>query len=192
MAVQHPDIRYINALIENNAALIDEIYQKFSGTIKRYILKNNGNADDAADIMQEGLMAVYRKAIVSDFILSCSFEAFLFSVCKKLWLMQLRKKAIHRVTNIGDMQYDLKEEDIQQASIAANSTGKYNLLETCFELLGPSCKEILSMAWKGKALEEVAAMLNITYAYIRKKKSECTGRLVEMIKSSPEYKNLIW
>ncbi|PZQ77262.1 MAG: sigma-70 family RNA polymerase sigma factor, partial [Flavobacterium johnsoniae] len=46
-------------------------------------------------------------------------------------------------------------------------------------------------AFFGKeTMEEVARQLNVTYGYVRKKKSLCTGQLTEMIQQSNRYKSL--
>ena len=192
MLVPHTDTKYINALLLNDALLINEIYKNFSGLVKNFVTKNGGSVDDAADIMQEGLMAIYHKARNTDFVLTCPFEAFLFMVCKNLWLMQLRKKSRQPVTNAGDRQYELRDDEIQQTHTAVYNNERYNLLEKSYSILGESCKELLKLAWSGKPLEEVARLMNNSYGYIRKKKSECAGKLAELIKQSPEYKTLAW
>ncbi len=192
MHVPHPDTRYVTALLHNDATGINEIYKGFSGVIKNYVIKNGGTIDDAADIMQEGLMVIYHKAMNPAFVLTCPFEAFLYAVCRNLWLTQLRKKSSQPVTNAGDMQYELREDEMQQAEIEDNNNERYKLLEENFAALGDSCRELLKLAWGGKQLEEVAIMMNNSYGYIRKKKSECTAKLIELIKRSPKYKNLAW
>src|SRR4051794_40647617 len=82
----HPDQKYIEALVNNNTVVLNELYKKFSGKIKFMVLKTNGTEADAADIFQYALMSIYRKAKTKGFRLSCPFEAFLYLVCKKRWI----------------------------------------------------------------------------------------------------------
>lgn len=155
-------------------------------------MQNGGSEADACDIMQEGLVAVYYKATDGNFVLTCPFEAFLLSICKRQWLMHLRSKGRQPVTNAGDMQYELREEEIQHIAEAVTNNERYKLLDEKFYLLGDACRQLLQLAWSGKPLDEVALLLNNSYGYIRKKKSECIGKLAALIKNSPHYKNLAW
>ena len=192
MANPHADTKYIEALVNNNTELISEIYTRFAIKIKLLVLQNGGSETDADDIMQDALVAVYHKAVTGNFVLTCPFEAFLYTVCKNLWLMQLRKKSRQPVTNSGEAQYDMGTDVFKEAEAVIKNNERRLLLEKKFEQLGEGCRKVLELAWSGKPLEEVAALLNNTYAYIRKKKSECMGKLSELIKQSPEYKTLLW
>ncbi|HRH61224.1 MAG TPA: RNA polymerase sigma factor [Chitinophagaceae bacterium] len=188
----HTDTKYIQALADNNTELLKEIYSRFARKIKLLVVQNSGTEADAEDIMQEALEAIYHKAASGNFVLTCPFEALLYAISKNLWLMQLRKKNRQPVTYTGDEQYQLSADTFKEAEAIIKNNERRQLLEKKFETLGEGCKKLLELAWSGKPLEEVAALLNNTYAYIRKKKSECMGKLAELIKQSPEYKILLW
>ncbi|HRI20382.1 MAG TPA: sigma-70 family RNA polymerase sigma factor [Panacibacter sp.] len=192
MVNPHLDTKYIEALVNNNTELLSEIYTRFAGKIKLLVVQNAGSETDADDIMQDALVAIYHKAVSGNFVLTCPFEAFLYTVCKNLWLMQLRKKSRQPVTNSGDMQYDTGTDVFKEAEAVIKNNERRLLLEKKFDELGEGCRKVLELAWSGKPLEEVAALLNNSYAYIRKKKSECMGKLSELVKQSPEYKAMLW
>ena len=59
-----------------------------------------------------------------------------------------------------------------------------------FQKLGQACKDLLTATFKIKSMEKVAESLGVTYAYARKKKSLCIGKLTKMVQESPRYKNL--
>ena len=88
----HPDQKFIIYLKENNTKGIDEIYALYSANVTRYIVKNSGNNDDAADIFQESLIDIYNLAHKPSFVLTCPFEAFLITVAKRKWLNVLKKR----------------------------------------------------------------------------------------------------
>src|SRR6476620_11803831 len=94
----HPDQKYIDALLTNDAALLEELYQKYAGKIKWMVLQNNGTEAEAADIFQDALLSIYHKAKTTTFILTCPFDAFLYLICRNKWLTELNKKNISRVT----------------------------------------------------------------------------------------------
>jgi len=41
-------------------------------------------------------------------------------------------------------------------------------------------------------LQEVAATLNFSYAYVRKKKTECMSKLISLVKEAPGFSALKW
>jgi len=47
----HADQKYITALLNNDAALLNEMYKKFSGKIKLMILQNNGTETTLDDLL---------------------------------------------------------------------------------------------------------------------------------------------
>ncbi|WP_339835179.1 hypothetical protein [uncultured Flavobacterium sp.] len=59
-----------------------------------------------------------------------------------------------------------------------------------FQKLGEKCQEVLKLSFVTKTMEEVASKMNVTYAYVRKKKSICTGQLTELIQQSNRYQSL--
>ena len=191
--MQHPDQKYINALLENDTVVLEELYHKFSEKIKWMIIRNNGAETDAADIFQDALLSIYNKAKAGDFTLTCPLEAFLYLICKNKWLNTLNKKKTQKVTitdtegfnYIGEDNFKLAEDCVLQQE-------RNNLLTEKLAEMGDSCKKILRLSWSGIAMDEVAKQLNVTYAYARKKKSECMARLITLVKQSPKFNSLKW
>ena len=58
--------------------------------------------------------------------------------------------------------------------------------------LGDSCRQLLQLSWSGKPMDEVAMMLEVSYGYVRKKKSECMAKLISLVKRSSQYNALKW
>jgi RNA polymerase sigma factor (sigma-70 family) len=188
----HTDHRYIVALLNNDTVLIEEIYIRYAGKIKWMILKNNGDENDAADIFQESLVAIYQKAKTQNFVLTCPFEAFLYLVCKKKWINELNKRKSHNVTFTDTAGYTAGEDSLRQASLVIQQDERKNLLEEKLAQLAEGCRKLLQLSWSGKAMDEVAAILNVSYGYVRKKKSECMAKLISMVKESPQFNSLKW
>jgi RNA polymerase sigma factor (sigma-70 family) len=187
----HPDQKYIEALITNDQALLEELYSKYAGKIKWMVMQNNGNEDDAADIMQESLIAIYHKAKQGEFKLTCPFEAFLYLICRKKWLNVLSKRKSHgKVTLSEDNRSIPGEDSFLLAEESLLHEQRYQLLMEKLGELGESCQELLRLSWSGKSMEEVAVILDFTYGYARKKKSECMAKLVGLVQKSAEYRTL--
>ena len=181
---------YIEALLNNDRQVLENLYLEAIPSITAYIVKNSGYESDARDIFQDAMLAVLQKAQMGQLQINSGFQPYFFAVCRNLWLMRLRKNAQKRVTSMGDEQHILLNDSFKEAEQTANHYARLRLLETKLKELGESCRKLLRLAWSGKPLEEVAKILNNSYAYIRKKKSECIGRLVELVKNDPIYAEL--
>jgi RNA polymerase sigma factor (sigma-70 family) len=184
----HPDQKYINALLNNDALVLNELYQKFAGKIKLMVLQNNGTEADAADIVQDALLMIYQKAKSKGFILTCPFDAFFYIICKNKWITELNKRNTHTIKWSQDEKYDaLGEDSFKLAEELRVEQERKDLLLLKFKELSDGNKKLLYLSWSGKSMEEVAQILNVSYGYARKKKSYCIMKLIELVKQSPEY-----
>lgn len=177
----HEDQRYVNALVNNDIALVNEIYSKCAGKVKSFVLFNNGSTDDAADVFQEALVDIYNQGKYKNLELTCPFEPFLLLVCKRKWLNELKKKSISPVTKGEDDLLHIGEDTFAQAEDLALQEQQTTLFLEALERLGDRCREIIKATMQGEAQEKVAEALGVTYGYLRKKKSECMASLVKLI-----------
>lgn len=185
----HSDQFYIAGLLENNSVVIQSIYKKFAPKVKNYIRTNSGDDDKAADVIQEVLVAIYQQAKTKGLQLTCPFDAYFFLLCKRRWLNELKKSSNKGVT-INDDSISIDESVQELAFQTETSDEKQSLFDEMFQKLGEKCQEVLKLSFVLKTMEEVAQRLNVTYGYVRKKKSLCTGQLTEMIQQSDRYKSL--
>jgi len=180
----HADQRYIEGLIKNDSTVIHEIYKNYSGKIIAFIKNNKGTADDARDVFQDALMAIYNAAVSRNFQLTCPFEAYLFMLCKSNWINRLKKNSRTSVTIDGDDGYKY-EMDEHQKNIdeILHEREKMKLYESKFAELGEVCRNLITLSWGDLSMEQVAEKLGLTYAFARKKKSECIAKLTQLIQS---------
>ncbi len=185
----HPDQLYIEGLLQNNSAIINSIYKKFVPKVKNYIRINSGDDDQAQDVIQEVLITIYNQAKTSGLQLTCPFDAYFFLLCKRRWLNELKKSSNKEVT-LQDENVSI-DESVQEMTFQTEVfDDKQSLFDEMFQKLGDKCQEVLKLSFVIKTMEEVAEKLNVTYGYVRKKKSLCTGQLTEMIQQSNRYKSL--
>jgi len=188
----HQDQQYIEALLNNNTLLLKQLYEKYSGKIRDMVLKNSGTVTDAADIFQDALLDIYQRAKNKGFVLTCPLDAYLYLVCKNRWINKLDKKANSKVTFTDSQGYNYSEDVFHNAAVLQNQHERNILLTEKFNEMGEGCKQLLELSWSGISLMEVAEKLQNSYNYIKKKKSECMGKLITLVKKSPEFANLQW
>lgn len=181
----HTDQQYVTGLLENDAAVIDTIYQKFAPGIKRWIVKNNGSVADAGDIFQEAMITIFRQAREKGLKLSCPFEAYLLIIVKRMWFNELKKRGRRGVTIDIDEVYDIGTDNRKELEDAMEEQEKENRVMAFFETFGDRCREIIRLCLKKESSQdEIADRLGISYAYLRKKKSECMAQLIKKVRAS--------
>jgi RNA polymerase sigma factor (sigma-70 family) len=185
----HPDQKYIEGLAVNNSAIIQEIYKKFVPKVVFYIKNNSGDQDQAQDIVQEIMILLFNQAKANTLQLTCPFDAYFFLLCKRKWLNELKKTSNKGVTITEDVG-SINESGLELVEQTEQFDEKQQLFDAMFLKLGDKCQELLKLSFSIKSMEEVAEKLNVTYGYVRKKKSLCIGQLTQWIQENNNFKSL--
>ncbi|QZT38601.1 sigma-70 family RNA polymerase sigma factor [Halosquirtibacter xylanolyticus] len=173
-----------------NHAVLHSLYRSYFKVISYYIQNNSGTEEDASDVFQESLIVIYRKIQDGDFELTCSFDTYLYAVCRNLWLKELKKRDRFSEELVGDSQFASFElEDDMEEVIQKNE--RYRLYQKHFDLMGEDCKKLMSLFLKKVPLKEIARLMNYSSEqYAKKRKFRCKEYLVKSIQNDDEFGNL--
>lgn len=185
----HIDQKYVQALLKNDNKLIAEIYSKFAPKVVGYIQKNSGDESTARDIIQEALITIYDQAKTKGLQLTCPFDAYFFLICKRKWLNFIKKNKPAGVT-INEEITSIGAQAQQQADETALYDDRASLFNAMLEKMGDACRKLLKLSFSITSMEEVARKMEVSYAYARKKKSLCVGKLTKMVQESAQYQTL--
>ena len=162
------------------------LYNSLLPSIERHVIKNSGNKEDAKDIFQESVVVAYRKAQDPSFVLTSSLETFIFSIAKRKWLYELKKRGRHN----AHMEISPGEggNNIEQMVINNERTSLYL---KHFRALPAGCKKILTLFFEGYKMSEIAEKLGFaSEGYARKRKHQCQETLIKFITKDKSYKEL--
>jgi RNA polymerase sigma factor (sigma-70 family) len=185
----HADQIFIDGLANNDTSIINSIYKKFVPKIISYIKNNSGNEDQAQDVVQEILILLFNQAKANKLKLTCPFDAYFFLLCKRRWFNELKKTSNNVVTIPNDFT-SINESELQIVEQTEMFNEKQQLFDEMFLKLGDKCQELLKLSFTLKTMEEVALKLDVSYGYVRKKKSLCIGQLTSLIQETNRYKKL--
>ncbi|MFB9078329.1 RNA polymerase sigma factor [Flavobacterium procerum] len=185
----HPDQKYIDGLAANDSVIIEMIYKKFAPKVCMFITNNSGDKDQAQDVIQEVLILLFNQAKANKLTLTCPFDAYFFLLCKRRWLNELKKSDNKGVT-IYEHVVSTNESAHDLIAQTEEFDEKQQLFDAMFQKLGEKCQEVLKLSFTLKTMEEVAAKLNVTYGYVRKKKSLCVGQLTQWIQEAKNFNSL--
>ena len=183
---KYTDQEIIQGLKSGDSYAVKYLAMDYLPVIRYYIIKNNGNEEDAKDVFQDALYIIIEKINSNSFVLQGTLPTYLFAICKNLWLMSLdRQKAAknYELRRLADhMESDFTED--------ADHVFYENIFRQCFDTLDQASQKILKMYWMEISPSEIAEKLGFSYGYVRKKKSECMKELKNRIMSHPDFKEL--
>ena len=170
-----------------NNDILNYIYKKFFPGIRNFIENNNGNKEDAEDLFQEAIIVIYRKNKKEPLVLSCNFKTYIYSVCRLLWLKQLKKRRNSSEIN-SSANLDNRLDEVLQGY---EQTEEYRLYQKHFQLLGANCQDVLQLFFEKIPLREIAEKMGYKdETYAKKKKYHCKEILIESIKNDNQFKEL--
>ena len=106
--------------------------------IENYILSNSGTKDDAQDIFQNALVALYSNTQKPSFELTSSISTYIFSISKNLWLKELRRKK-------NDSDEPLSENIIQEEGDFPQKEALISKVEKALNSLSENCKRLIEL-----------------------------------------------
>ena len=185
------DEQILKGILRHDNLVLSYIYKQYFYKVNAFIRKNSGSDDDVSDIFQEAIIVIYRKLKENDLLFeNRSFETYLFSVCRLLWLKSLRnirteKEKINESLPFTEEVYD---DDLNNV-IEKNE--RYLLYQKHFRNISTDCQKILQMFFDKVPIREITQVMGFkSEKYVKSRKFKCKELLIERIKQDTEYKKL--
>lgn len=180
-------IQILNGIKNSDKGILLYIYETLFPVIQTYILANSGNKENAEDIFQEALLIIFTKLKNEDVFLSSSFKTYFYSICKNLWLNNLRKTKRYVYNHDFDTEYN----NFDTILIPDFETEFSLIFFKHYRKLSKKSQQIIKFHFENVPAVKVAEKLgfkNKEYAISRKYK--CLKRLITNIKNDPELNNI--
>lgn len=179
MKVELNEQALLQGLAKNDSKAIETIYKQNYNMVQSLILNNNGSYDDARDIFQEAMIALYEKAKLESFVLTCKLNTYVYSICKRLWLKRLQQ--LGKYTNqIESLEETVSvEEDLE---IHKKRNAEFAIMERALNSMGEPCKSLLEGYYiKKQDMQTLAKEFGYTNAdNAKNQKYKCLMRLKKM------------
>jgi RNA polymerase sigma factor (sigma-70 family) len=184
---EYTDIEIIECLRNRQSYVVQYLSERYLPMIRLMVYQMGGSQEDAKDIFQDGLIIMLEKIDNEEFVLTCKFKTFLYSVCENLWKSILVKR--QSATNYFTRRIEVdSEKDFTELS---DNKLYENIFYEVFDTLDPVCRKILKLYWQDQSPKDIADSLGYTYGYVRKKKSEGQAELISKVKRHPDYKRIM-
>ncbi len=166
---------------------IRQWYDEVLPGINTIVVRDGGDSDEGTDLFQDALSILYQKASQGPFEINGSIEAYVFGICRKLWLMRIRRKGVERKYLKEHVASGItKESDDAHAELQ-----KELIYETHFQQLGKQCQDILRLFYEKISFREITARLGLkSEGYAKKLKFQCKKKLMDEVRKDPMYSEL--
>jgi len=169
----------LKGLANNDSRAIETIYKDNFNMVQAFVLNNNGSYDDARDVFQEAMIALYEKAQSESFVLTCQIKTYVYSICRRLWLKKLQQlgRFSNQVDNLDETVP--VEEDLE---IHEKRNAEFAIMDRAMKSLGEPCKSLLEGYYlKKMGMQELAAEFGYTNAdNAKNQKYKCLMRLKKL------------
>lgn len=179
MKAEYNEQLLLKGLANNDSRAIETIYKENFSVILALIINNNGTADDARDIFQEAMIALYEKAQRTSFVLTCRLQTYLYSVCRRLWLKRLQQNGRYLYQVEGLQETVAVEEDLEDHE---RKNAEYAIMDRALSSLGEPCKSLLEAYYlQKKDMQQIAREFRYTNAdNAKNQKYKCLMRLKKL------------
>jgi RNA polymerase sigma factor (sigma-70 family) len=169
----------LKGLAQNDSKAVETLYKSHFTMIQHYVENNNGSFDDARDIFQEAMIALYEKVQLDSFVLTCQIKTYLFSICKHLWLKRLQQMGKYSSPLSAHEESISVEMDMGQIE---KKDAAFAIMDRSLNSLGEPCKSLLEGYYLNKkGMQELANQFGYTNAdNAKNQKYKCLMRLKKL------------
>lgn len=172
----------------NDQKVMEHLYKTVFPKVKKYIVSHNGNADDASDAFQEGIMSLYNSVIKNTYNEKYTPYGYLYTVSINRWFNILRKTSrIQLIDTFEESKYDIGEN----TTFLQERESKKSLLEVFFSELGERCLDLLKFSiYQSMLMEDIALRMGIAGPDAAKMQLfRCKQKMLKVLEEKPHLKS---
>jgi len=179
------DRELIEGLLRRDRKILMLFYQEFFPVIEKHVLLNSGNKDDAKDLFQEVLVALYRNFGQKNARLTTDLKSYIFVIGQKMWYKELRFRK----------RYHARLEDFQKLDPWKESEMDKYLEQKRFSLyqkhivkLPEDCRKLFKFISEKITIEDLKKKMDFSSGeYTKRRKYMCIQKLIKLIKEDPDF-----
>lgn len=165
------DHTVLDNIKQGDEQMLVYLYKQHYTMVKNFVLKNSGDETAVDDILQDTVIAVWKNANKSDFLLQSKLSTYIMAIAKNLWFKELKKRTKFKLvdeTNQLDHGTDTMRLDMDRTIIVS-----------IVKQMDDTCRRLLSYFYfDGLSTKLIAEKLNFANANtVKSKKYQCFKKL---------------
>ena len=180
-ASAYDDTTLYEGLKNNEQSAFEYLYKNNYPAVRQLVFQYKGSDDDAKDIFQEGMIALWNNIRSGSYQLrpDVKMSTYLIQICKLRWMDRMKK---------ASSRYELRQESYQEPAQEAEvemdwiNREEQSEFQQQFGRLGDRCQNLLKRFYFMKqSLQEIADFLGIREASAKNEKYRCMQRLKKIV-----------
>lgn len=183
--LQYTSEEILKGILENNRIVVQYIYDRYFLRINKFIEELGGSKNDAQDVFQDGIVAIYEQLASGEAKHIKSFGAYFQTICKFTWIKIMRDGKFGEYKTV-DMEEYIPELEYQKFSgkwsTIMEKERRTRIFFNSFMELGSTCQRMIRYIAYGWVTEDIAAAMNLSVPNASKIRLMCTKELIESVK----------
>jgi RNA polymerase sigma factor (sigma-70 family) len=177
------DREIYEGLKRSDRTVLRHVYRQYFRGVDRYVREHGGGGEDALDVFQDSVVALYLQVQKGTFQLreDGRLGTYLFAIGKNVWRAKWRKR--------GKLPVVALEPDIAVLEVEADDAliGRVEGLQSAFDSLGHRCRRLLRLYYYEKlSLRQIAELMTITERTAKNTKYRCMQTLRSKLKPTDD------
>ena len=153
------------------------LYDKYAATLRYFSAKYVDDDATIEDIVQDAFLNLWEKR--NEFKTESTIKAYLYKIVRSFSVDTIRRR---NIANRYAEKIVLEKEDQEFFLENIVESEVFLMIQTVFNELPPSCREVYELSLHGKSHEEISQLLDISINTVKKHKNNANHYMRERLK----------
>ena len=163
------------------------LYDKYASTLRYFSAKYVDDDATIEDVVQDAFLNLWEKR--NEFKTESTIKAYLYKIVRSFSVDTIRRR---NIANRYAEKIVLEEEDQEFFLENIVESEVFQMIQTVFNELSPSCREVYQLSLHGKSHEEISQLLDISINTVKKHKNNANHYMRERLKHVLSFLFYIW
>ena len=142
------------------------LYDKYASTLRYFSAKYVDDDATIEDVVQDAFLNLWEKR--NEFKTESTIKAYLYKIVRSFSVDTIRRR---NIANRYAEKIVLEKEDQEFFLENIVESEVFQMIQTVFNELSPSCREVYQLSLHGKSHEEISQLLDISVNTVKKHKN---------------------
>ncbi|MDY5489462.1 MAG: RNA polymerase sigma-70 factor [Butyricimonas virosa] len=153
------------------------LYDKYASTLRYFSAKYVDDDATIEDVVQDAFLNLWEKR--NEFKTESTIKAYLYKIVRSFSVDTIRRR---NIANRYAEKIVLEKEDQEFFLENIVESEVFQMIQTVFNELSPSCREVYQLSLHGKSHEEISQLLDISVNTVKKHKNNANHYMRERLK----------
>jgi RNA polymerase sigma-70 factor len=153
------------------------LYDKYASTLRYFSAKYVDDDATIEDVVQDAFLNLWEKR--NEFKTESTIKAYLYKIVRSFSVDTIRRRNIAN-RYAEKIVLEKEEQEFFLENIVESEV--FQMIQTVFNELSPSCREVYQLSLHGKSHEEISQLLDISINTVKKHKNNANHYMRERLK----------